>query len=765
MSNIIQHTFDNGCRLIYQQNNNSQTCATNIFVKVGSVNEPANLGGISHFIEHMIFKGDGTLNSKDVSSAFDSVGAYINAYTTFDHTCYYFKSHSDYLEKCLNVYSKILINANMDNTEFDKEKNVVVDEIIRSNDNTEGLVNEKIYELIFKGSSLENPIGGRQELIEKYDYEESIKFYKSFYKPSNMVISICSDKSFDEVKNIVSVTELALSQSGGADKNKSLKEILAERKAKADKHITQNNPDKLDPNIARESMIKSKKELVNVTTNKEKKSVTTKLSDKSTTVEKLSQGEKAPVEVEKASKDEEEPVEVENHSQEETPLEVEKDSENEEESVKVEKDSKDEEEPVEVEKDSENEEESVEVEKDSNDEEEPVDVEKDSENEEESVKVEKDSNDEEESVEVEKDSKDEEEPVEVEEKSSDEEETLVKDKKDSNVSKIEDIVGIYLFENLDLYPESEHDRIKIQVLKSENHEELLKELIDDDIKKTIIKKASEAIKLLESNYTPNTIKFEIPEEYRPNNNIETIDNLEDRTSYEERDLEQVYMSVGFRSVSRTDDSEAAFDILKVILAGNMSSILFTNLRENNGITYNVSIDNSNFEKSGIFTILTSVDREKLITFKDSKTNNLRQGALPIIIESLNPLCKEGVTQEQLDLAKGFIKGTIAIQSEDSQNISAYNGKNIMFDSRFKDVPMNELYHSKYKNITLEDINSILVKFLNKDNIYYFFIGKNLGELKEKITITQKTYTCEYNKDDIKNAVKDVLGLFPQTHNI
>ena len=713
MSNIIQHTFDNGCRLIYQQNNNSQTCATNIFVKVGSVNEPANLGGISHFIEHMIFKGDGTLNSKDVSSAFDSVGAYINAYTTFDHTCYYFKSHSDYLEKCLNVYSKILINANMDNTEFDKEKNVVVDEIIRSNDNTEGLVNEKIYELIFKGSSLENPIGGRQELIEKYDYEESIKFYKSFYKPSNMVISICSDKSFDEVKNIVSATELALSQSGGADKNKSLKEILAERKAKADKHITQNNPDKLDPNIARESMIKSKKELVNVTTNKEKKSVTTKLSDKSTTVEKLSQGEKAPVEVEKASKDEEEPVEVENHSQEETPLEVEKDSENEEESVKVEKDS----------------------------------------------------NDEEESVEVEKDSKDEEEPVEVEEKSSDEEETLVKDKKDSNVSKIEDIVGIYLFENLDLYPESEHDRIKIQVLKSENHEELLKELIDDDIKKTIIKKASEAIKLLESNYTPNTIKFEIPEEYRPNNNIETIDNLEDRTSYEERDLEQVYMSVGFRSVSRTDDSEAAFDILKVILAGNMSSILFTNLRENNGITYNVSIDNSNFEKSGIFTILTSVDREKLITFKDSKTNNLRQGALPIIIESLNPLCKEGVTQEQLDLAKGFIKGTIAIQSEDSQNISAYNGKNIMFDSRFKDVPMNELYHSKYKNITLEDINSILVKFLNKDNIYYFFIGKNLGELKEKITITQKTYTCEYNKDDIKNAVKDVLGLFPQTHNI
>ena len=704
MSNIIQHTFDNGCRLIYQQNNNSQTCATNIFVKVGSINEPANLGGISHFIEHMIFKGDGVLNSKDVSSVFDSVGAYINAYTTFDHTCYYFKSHSDYLEKCLNVYSKILINANMDKGEFDKEKNVVVDEIIRSNDNTEALVNEKIYELIFKGSSLENPIGGRQELIEKYDYDESIKFYKSFYKPSNMVISICSDKPFEDVKTIVSSTELAMSQSGGANKKKSLGEILAERKEKADKHITENNPKAKDPNIARESITTSKKVLDNVSSDKEKASVKT---------ESINNQSINTIVIEKQSK--------------ETPAVVEKESEDEEEPIVVEKESEDEEAPIVVEKESEDEEAPVVVEKESEDEEAPIVVEKESE--------------------------DEEAPV------------VAEVEKEDNVKEIDEILGIYLFENLDLYPETVHDKIKSQVLKSKNHDELLKELNDNETKKTIIKKADEAIKLLKTKHNSIPVRFEIPEEYKPNNNIEDIDSLEDRSAYEERDLEQVYMSVGFRSVSRTDDSEAAFDILKVILAGNMSSILFTNLRENNGITYNVSIDNSNFEKSGIFTILTSVDREKLITFKDNKTGNLRQGALPIIIESLNPLCKEGITQEQLDLAKGFIKGTIAIQSEDSQNISAYNGKNIMFDSQFKEIQMNKLYHSKYENITLEDINSILVKYLNKDNIYYYFIGKNLDELKDKITITQNTYICQYNKDDIKNAVKDVLGLFPQIEDV
>ena len=110
MSDIIQHTFDNGCRLVYQQNSSSKTSAASIFVKVGSVNEPKELGGVSHFIEHMIFKGNAELNSKDVSNAFDSVGAYINAYTTFDHTCYYFKS-TGLFNKMLKYLYDILLNA------------------------------------------------------------------------------------------------------------------------------------------------------------------------------------------------------------------------------------------------------------------------------------------------------------------------------------------------------------------------------------------------------------------------------------------------------------------------------------------------------------------------------------------------------------------------------------------------------------------------------------------------------------------------------
>merc|ERR1711871_1575429 len=110
-----------------------------------------------------------------------------------------------------------------------------------------------------------------------------------------------------------------------------------------------------------------------------------------------------------------------------------------------------------------------------------------------------------------------------------------------------------------------------------------------------------------------------------------------------------------------------------ILAGNMSSRLFIELREKNGLTYNVSIDNSEYIKSGLFCILTSVDKHKLIKYyhdnvdmnynlkknimRGGKKLKHKKGALPLIVNSVNKLLKDGITQEELDKAKGYIKGT------------------------------------------------------------------------------------------------------------
>ena len=72
--------------------------------------------------------------------------------------------------------------------------------------------------------------------------------------------------------------------------------------------------------------------------------------------------------------------------------------------------------------------------------------------------------------------------------------------------------------------------------------------------------------------------------------------------------------------------------------------------------------------------------------------------------------------------------------------------------------MSQLYETKYDNISIEDVNSIILNYMNKDNIYYYFIGKNTEELKDKVKITQNSYTCQYNKNDLRNAIKDILSL-------
>ena len=97
--NINSKKYNNGLKVVYQTSSHSNTTTINIFVKVGSIYEDSDLYGISHFIEHMVFKGTETnKSSKIISGHFDKIGAYINAYTDYDNTCYVVKCDSDYFK-------------------------------------------------------------------------------------------------------------------------------------------------------------------------------------------------------------------------------------------------------------------------------------------------------------------------------------------------------------------------------------------------------------------------------------------------------------------------------------------------------------------------------------------------------------------------------------------------------------------------------------------------------------------------------------------
>lgn len=426
---IKSYKFKNGMKLVYQKNKNSLS-AINIFVKVGSINEPKHLNGVSHFIEHMLFKGTTKLKTSDsISQIFDSIGAYINAATTLDNTFYTTKCDSDYTEICMKTLLDMIFNSTLDKKEIKKEKLVVIEEINITKDNPGHYINELIYSILFNNSSFAQPVGGEDYIIKKYKYKDIKEYYKYFYRPENIVVSVCSNISFSKIKKIIQ------------------------------KHT------------------------------------------------------------------------------------------------------------------------------------------------------------------------------------------------------------------------------KKQFLKIKNTK------------------------------------------FKPNHTLELSKN---QIMLENLSLEKTYIAIGFRVCNRYNPDYYALDLLRIILTGNMSSLLFVELREKNGLTYNIHIDYDTYDTIGNFIILTNVAKNKLIK------KNRKNGALNIIISILEKLKLKGITQKQLKIAKGYLKGVLSLSLEDTGTISQINGHRYLFDQEEKDIPLNKIYDKQYKNITVSQVNTVIKKYLIKKNMSSVYLGDNIKSLKNKI---------------------------------
>ena len=432
---IKSYTFSNGLKFVYQKNTASLS-SINIFIKVGSVNEPPHLNGVSHFIEHMVFKGtEKKPTSDEITQVFDSVGAYINAATTLDHTFYTSKCASDYLEICLETLMDMIFNSKLEKKHTKNEKAVVIEEISMTKDNPYNLTNELAYKILFSGTSFAQSIGGTAKIINKYKHKDIVEYYKYFYRPENIVISICSNLSFDKIKKII---------------QKNNKGVFAKLRGA-----------KFKP------------------------------------------------------------------------------------------------------------------------------------------------------------------------------------------------------------------RLKLKLPKKHN------------------------------------IIMNIP-------------------------LEKTYLALGFRVCNRHHRDFYLLDLFRIILSGNMSSLLFVELREKNGLTYTISIDYDTYETFGNFIILTNVDKNRLL----KKGRNA--GALNVIIDVLKVLKSEGVTDQQLKLAKGYLKGILTLSIEDTSTVSQINGHRYLFEQSDKNIPLSDIYEQEYKNITIEQINDVIEKYFVIENMNSVYLGGNVKNNENKISITEKT---------------------------
>lgn len=205
---IETHIYENGFRVIYQKSNNKIPMThIHAFCDVGSVYEFNDLRGVSHFIEHMCFKGTQKLPStKKLLHHYDEIGAYFNAYTEKRFTAYTLKCVNDYLENSMVIMSDMILNSKFDKTEFRKEEMVVIEENIQDSDDVYETLTDKIESEIFKGSSFENPIDILSYHSKKYDYDKVTDFYNYFYQPHNIVLSIVSNVPFSNFKHYLKKT-------------------------------------------------------------------------------------------------------------------------------------------------------------------------------------------------------------------------------------------------------------------------------------------------------------------------------------------------------------------------------------------------------------------------------------------------------------------------------------------------------------------------------------------------------------------------------
>ena len=188
--------LDNGLRLVYEKIPYVRSVSVGIWVGTGSRNEDMKNNGISHFIEHMLFKGTNKRTAKEIAECIDAIGGQINAFTGKECTCYYTKTLDTHLEVSLDVLSDMLFNSKFTSNDIKVEKKVVIEEIGMYEDTPEELVHDIFSENVWRSNPLGYPILGTKECIDKFNKKKIDQYMKDNYTPYNTVISVAGN--FDE---------------------------------------------------------------------------------------------------------------------------------------------------------------------------------------------------------------------------------------------------------------------------------------------------------------------------------------------------------------------------------------------------------------------------------------------------------------------------------------------------------------------------------------------------------------------------------------
>ena len=195
--------LQNGVRVVMEPMEAVRSIAFGIWIQNGSRNELPEENGMSHFIEHMLFKGTKQRSASDIAEEMDALGGQINAYTTKEYTCYYTKVLDLHFEKALDVMSDMLLNSAFLEEEVEKERNVILEEIRMYDDAAEEVVHDALQDQILRESSLGMPILGTEKSIASFTGKSLLAYLEKNYHTENTVLSVAGHFDCAEMEKLL----------------------------------------------------------------------------------------------------------------------------------------------------------------------------------------------------------------------------------------------------------------------------------------------------------------------------------------------------------------------------------------------------------------------------------------------------------------------------------------------------------------------------------------------------------------------------------
>ena len=205
MNEVLRKSvLDNGIRVVTEMVSHVRSVAVGVWVETGSRHEPDPLRGISHFIEHLVFKGTERRSGPEIARAVDSVGGQMDAFTAKEQTCFYVSVLDEHLPLAVDLLTDILLHPRFAQEDMEREKSVIGQEIRMVEDTPDDLIHDLFAERVWPGHPVGRPILGSWDVIQSLTREEILGHFRGEYTPDRITIAVAGHVEHDRVVELFS---------------------------------------------------------------------------------------------------------------------------------------------------------------------------------------------------------------------------------------------------------------------------------------------------------------------------------------------------------------------------------------------------------------------------------------------------------------------------------------------------------------------------------------------------------------------------------